>query len=238
MALNDNSMKMILNIVNGFRSYPAYRAYEISSYCYDWRLGVQALSITKNGSPVNLWLFYPGINGEIESIATYGTNLNGHLNAIRNSMTVFGLPVESISKDCGMEDFLDITIAPYDETLSVEANMLSRDEFESAGNNVKSSFLNYLPKMAAYKKHIQTAILTVATQQELCDVRDSIFNQSIFDKLINIAQHIWVKDSKDIKYLYCAAMAVGTIIKEYDWGTQYVMPHGLYEIANQIWSKQ
>lgn len=33
-------------------------------------------------------------------------------------------------------------------------------------------------------------------------------------------------------------MAVGTIIKEYDWGTQYVMPNGLYEIANQIWSKQ
>ena len=237
MVLNDNSKKMILNIVNGFRNYPAYKAYEINSYCYDWRLGIQALSITKNGSPINLWLFYPGINGEIESIATYGSNLNGHLNAIRNTMTVFGLPVESISKDCGMEDFLDIIIAPYDETLSVKAKMLSRDEFESAGNNVKSSFLNFLPKMSAYKKHIQTAVLAVATQQELYDVRNSIFSQSLFCKLINIAQHVWAKDSKDIEYLYCAAMAVGTIIKEYEWGTQYVMPNGLYEIANQIWSK-
>ncbi len=115
--------------------------------------------------------------------------------------------------------------------------MLSRDEFESAGNNVKSSFLNFLPKMSAYKKHIQTAVLAVATQQELYDVRDSIFSQSLFCKLINIAQHVWAKDSKDIEYLYCAAMAVGTIIKEYEWGTQYVMPNGLYEIANQIWSK-
>lgn len=113
LSLNAVSRMMIENIVIGFRNLPAYKAYEINSYCYDMRLGVQAISVTKNGAIINLWLFYPGIDGEIESIAAYGANLDGHLNAIRTTMTVFGLPVKSVSRESGKEDFLDIFIAAY-----------------------------------------------------------------------------------------------------------------------------
>ena len=29
-------------------------------------------------------------------------------------------------------------------------------------------------------------------------------------------------------------MAVGTIIKEYDWGTYYISPEGICDLANMI----
>lgn len=237
MKLNSNSKKMVQNIVNGFKNYPPYKEYEINSYCYNWRMGVHALSITQNGIIINLWLFYPGINGEIGSIAVYGAGLNGHFNAIRNTMTVFRLPVENITMDCGMEEFLDITIAPYNECLNAnQPQALNREKFDEAANSVIHAFLQYLPIMSDYKKYIQTTVLFVATQDELNAVRNCVFNQSLVNKLVDIARRKWERGSKDTQTLYCAAMAVGTIIKEYDWGVQYVMPDGLYELANNIWS--
>lgn len=113
MELNQDSLKKIGNIVAGFKAYPAYKAYDIKSYCYDFRIGVHALQISKGSSTINLWLFYPGYDGEIESIAIYGANLRGHLNAIRSSMTIFGLPVESAEMDGGMEDFVDVYLKEY-----------------------------------------------------------------------------------------------------------------------------
>lgn len=109
-SLNKKSCEIIQRIVQGFKSYPAYREYDIKSYNYDLKMGVHALEITKNGNRINLWLFFPGINGEISSIALYGNHLQGHLNAIRSSMTVFGLPVESIEME---SDFVDILLNKY-----------------------------------------------------------------------------------------------------------------------------
>ena len=42
--------------------------------------------------------------------------------------------------------------------------------------------------------------------------------------------------ANDTQSAYCAAMAVGTIIKEYEWGTQYLTPDGLYELATRIYN--
>lgn len=112
--LNKDSLQRITNIVNGFRNYPAYASYSIKSYTYDLRLGVHALEITRNGQVVNLWLFYPDVNGKIESIAVYGSNLQGHLNAILSSMTVFGMKVSSAEIDrSGISDFIDIYLEEY-----------------------------------------------------------------------------------------------------------------------------
>lgn len=106
--LNQDSMQRIRNIENGFRNYPAYAAFDIKNYCYDLRSGVQALEISKNGNFLNLFLFMPAPNGKIGSIAVYGSNLNGHYNAMRQSMMAFGMKISSISKEFGKSDYLDI----------------------------------------------------------------------------------------------------------------------------------
>lgn len=112
--LNQESLHRINNIVTGFKKHPNYAAYSIRSYCYDARACVHAIEVGKGTQLINLWLFYPSCNGEINSIAVYGSYLQGHLNAIRSSMTVFGMPVESVYMDCsGMSDFVDIYLKEY-----------------------------------------------------------------------------------------------------------------------------
>lgn len=113
-SLNQESLRRINNIATGFKSYPMYASYSIRSYCYDARAGVHAIEVGKNSQLINLWLFYPGCNGEINSIAVYGSYLQGHMNAIQSSMTVFGMPVSSVDMDCsGMSDFVDIYLEEY-----------------------------------------------------------------------------------------------------------------------------
>lgn len=113
-SLNQESLHRIDNIVTGFKHHPMYAAYSIRSYCYDMRAGVHAIEVGKNGQLINLWLFYPDNHGKIESIAVYGSFLQGHLNAIRSSMSVFGMPVSSVDMDCsGMSDFVDIYLENY-----------------------------------------------------------------------------------------------------------------------------
>lgn len=112
--LNNDSLRRISNIVNGFRNHPAYALYAIKSYAYDVRTGAHALEVLRNGEIINLWLFYPGIDGKIGSIAVYGNYLQGHLNAILSSMTVFGMKVSSAEMDySGMSDFIDIYLEEY-----------------------------------------------------------------------------------------------------------------------------
>lgn len=107
-------MRRIGNIVNGFRNYPAYASYSINSYAYDALTGAHALEITCCGQFMNLWLFYPGMDGNIGSIAVYGNNLQGHLNAILSSMTVFGMKVSSAEIDrSGISDYVDIYLEDY-----------------------------------------------------------------------------------------------------------------------------
>lgn len=112
--LNKESMRRIENIANGFRNHPAYKDFDIMSYPYGFNIigpNAHALEITKHGEFVNLWLFFPDNDGSIESIAVYGKFLDGHLNAIRRTMTVFGMPVSSVSKECGASEFVDIILA-------------------------------------------------------------------------------------------------------------------------------
>ena len=72
------------------------------------RAGVQALEVSKNGQSVNLFLFYPDPNGKIGSIALYGTNLQGHYNAMRRTMMVFGMPISEINMEYGQSEYVDI----------------------------------------------------------------------------------------------------------------------------------
>lgn len=111
--------------------------------------------------------------------------------------------------------------------------MITKQEFDLAAKQVLSDFSSALPKMISYKSYIQREILNHATQRELEDVRDSRINQGMLNKLCRLAKREW-QLSGDVISLYCVAMAVATIIKEYDWGTQYLVGNGLYEMANRI----
>ena len=110
-SLNSESQRRINNIVTGLKNHPMYAAYYIRSYCYDMEVGVYAIEISKNGQPINLFLFYPDVsgNGNIGSIAIYGANLRAHLAAIMSSNKIFGLEVESADIDsAGISDYIDV----------------------------------------------------------------------------------------------------------------------------------
>lgn len=111
--------------------------------------------------------------------------------------------------------------------------MISKQEFSIAAQKVLADFSTALPKMISYKSYIQQEILNHTTRKELEDVRDCRINEGLIDKLCNLAKKEWLYCG-DALSLYCAAMAVATIVKEYDWGTHYLVGDGLWNMANRI----
>lgn len=111
--------------------------------------------------------------------------------------------------------------------------MITKQDFDLAAKSVLSNFSAVLPQMISYKSYIQKEILNIATSKELEDVRDCHINQGMIDKLCKLAKNEWLISS-DARSLYCVAMAVATIIKEYDWGTHYLVGNGIWEIAQRI----
>ena len=85
--------------------------------------------------------------------------------------------------------------------------MITKQEFELAASQIKGNLMAVLPQMISY--------------------------QSMIGKLCRLARNEW-QLSGDAQSLYCATMAVATIVKEYDWGTQYLVGNGLWEMALRI----
>lgn len=111
--------------------------------------------------------------------------------------------------------------------------MVTKQDFNVAAKEVLPNFYAALPKMINYKSKIQREILNLATRKELEDVRDCRINEGMIDKLCSLAKKEWQQNGDSVS-LYCAAMAVATIVKEYDWGTQYLVGDGLWNMANRI----
>ena len=111
--------------------------------------------------------------------------------------------------------------------------MVNKIEFDNAAAIVRQDLMAYLPKMIAYKSNIQQTVLLVATPDEIEDVRCLTLNHSLVNKLAKLANGVW-QATPDATSLYCAAMAVGTIIKEYEWGTQFLTPDGLFQMSQLI----
>lgn len=111
--------------------------------------------------------------------------------------------------------------------------MILHNQLQEAGIRVSQNLTAWLPQMIGYKTSIQKAILDVATYEELEDVRDANVNQSLIDKLCRFAnKELQKKNSPET--LYSLSIAVATIIKEYDWGTYYIIGKGLLELADRI----
>ena len=47
-------------------------------------------------------------NGILPDIALYGTNLQGHYNAMRRTMMAFGMPISEINMEYGQSEYVDI----------------------------------------------------------------------------------------------------------------------------------
>ena len=90
--------------------------------------------------------------------------------------------------------------------------------------------------MREFKSTIQLEIIPLTTAEETEDIRNCIPNEKTIEKLITLGASHFSKHMTP-ETLYCASMAVGTIIREYDWGWNFVSSAGVYEIAKRINSK-
>lgn len=114
----DQRSKWLINtILKNFQCNPMYVAYRIekNEILYS-DAGAIAIILFKNEVIVNMFLFYPSpsYNGKIDSIAIYGSQLEGHKRIIESSMKIFDLPVERVEWDEGIEKFVDVTLQDYD----------------------------------------------------------------------------------------------------------------------------
>lgn len=112
--------------------------------------------------------------------------------------------------------------------------MLTKSNFLLVQGSVMSNVASFLPQMMGFKSSIQREVLDIMTNQELCDVRDSRLNLSVVNKLADLGgKHFRNSDQSD-NTLYCVCMAIGTIIKEYEWGTDYLKQDGMCRLAAMI----
>ncbi len=118
-------------------------------------------------------------------------------------------------------------------TIKSDNYNFSESSFEAASEKVSRNLMAYLPEMVKYKETIQRLIAISATEQEKADIKNDAFNPVIFYKLIELT-NVFPTVCDKYESLYCVAMAVGTIMKEYGWGLKYVTPEGLLYIAKQI----
>lgn len=112
--------------------------------------------------------------------------------------------------------------------------MLTSSNYLSVQNAVMGNISSFFPAMMSYKSSIQREVIDITTPQELNDIRDCRLNLSLVDKLAKLGkQHFQASDMSDTS-LYCVCMAIGTIIKEYDWGTDYIQQEGMLKLATKV----
>ena len=110
--------------------------------------------------------------------------------------------------------------------------MVTQSDFSNIAESIRGNLSSALPKMIEYKTYLQRNVLDIATYDELEDVKNGTFNGSLMTKLIILAKSRW--QSGSMEDLYCLAMSVATIIKEYDWGTELLSDEGLFSLAEKI----
>ena len=144
-------------------------------------------------------------------------------------MTIFGLPVDSVDLESGLERFIDVHLAIEIRYGLTEAN------YSTVQANVMKNASRYMVLMISFKSLIQREIMPMLSQQELSDIRDCRLNASTINKLATLGKkHFQSSSQKSNEVLYCICMAIGTIIKEYDWGTQYIQQSGMCAMSQKI----
>ena len=83
------------------------------------------------------------------------------------------------------------------------------------------------------KKIIQVRVIPLVTFEEKMDIRDGRINENVVDKLCLVGA-LQLESRSSMASLYACTLAIATIIKEYEWGTEYLTTDGLYELATRI----
>ena len=112
--------------------------------------------------------------------------------------------------------------------------MITKEQFDSAAREVRNNPIALISVMIDYKSDIQRAVIPTLTSSELADIRDSRMNEAVIDKLCKLTNQKWLDSAGDANTLYCAAMAVATFIKEYEWGMHYLLGDGLWRMSQRI----
>ena len=108
--------------------------------------------------------------------------------------------------------------------------MITLDELKQFSSKVDMSLLM---KMIPMKSSIQRDVLPLLTRQEEMDIVASRKNEQVINKLARLAADHY-RQSPNNATMYCLCMSVGTII-EFEWGTEYIKPEGMYKLAQKIY---
>lgn len=93
--------------------------------------------------------------------------------------------------------------------------------------------IKILQRAIPIKTKLQKAIVDCLTQEELYDIWSSNLNDDVIEKLILLARPYYNEDPTN-ETLYVLALSIGTIIKEYEWGTYYISKDGMQELQDRI----
>ena len=96
-----------------------------------------------------------------------------------------------------------------------------------------NGFSSKFNELREIKTNIKNDIIYSLSPNEQMDIVNSIKNETVISKLIMIGKRYNAQNPSE-EMVYMVALSVGTIIKEYGWGTYFVMEDGLYELARRI----
>ena len=96
-----------------------------------------------------------------------------------------------------------------------------------------TGFSSKFNELRSIKSHIQKQVSDLLSPQEMQDVVLSRKNENTIKKLIQIGQKCYNENPTEER-AYMIAMSIGTIIKEYGWGVDYISGSGLCQLSNKI----
>ena len=105
----------------------------------------------------------------------------------------------------------------------------SQTEFRGAMTNMTAFMM-----CRAFKTEIQYEVFSLISEDEKSDIKYSRYNENVVEKLVELGAEKFASYNS-VEALFCAAMSVGTIIKEYEWGIQFVVGDGCYQLARRIY---
>ncbi len=112
-SFNNTSLELIGNIQRGLISSFSPKGYIITYGVHNLECGSYHITFSKNGTPRAQYLFYPGTNGVIESIAIYGAWIQQDYEGMQRSRKIFGFPIKSVEVEHGIETYLDVYLKDY-----------------------------------------------------------------------------------------------------------------------------
>lgn len=96
-----------------------------------------------------------------------------------------------------------------------------------------SGFSSKFNELRNIKSRIQKQVNDLLSPQEMQDVMLSRKNENTIKRLIHIGKKCYNENPNEER-AYMVAMSIGTIIKEYGWGADYINGSGLCQLANKI----